>query len=101
MFVCEIWFFDWYFFQFCTSDMSKYGYLEVFQRVPLTSRYRESTVSESKFSGISTPLYKRAKFRKCSYSCYFKVLLSHSKYFEISVVINLDFEISRDDCTRY
>ena len=24
--------------------MSKYGYLEVFQRVPWTSRYRESTV---------------------------------------------------------
>ena len=29
MFVCEIWLFDWYFPQFCTSDMSKYGYLEV------------------------------------------------------------------------
>ena len=28
----------------CKSDMSKYGYLEVFQRVPSTSRYRESTV---------------------------------------------------------
>ena len=27
--------------------MSKYGYLEVFQRVPLTSRYRESTVIRS------------------------------------------------------
>ena len=25
-------------------DMSKYGYLEVFQRVPSTSRKRESTV---------------------------------------------------------
>ena len=24
--------------QFCTSDMSKYGHLEVFQRVPSTSR---------------------------------------------------------------
>ena len=32
MFICEIWLFDWYFPQFCTSDMSKYGYLEVFQR---------------------------------------------------------------------
>ena len=30
MFICEIWLFDWYFPQFCTSDMSKYGYLEVF-----------------------------------------------------------------------
>ena len=38
MFICEIWLFDWYFAQFCTSDMSKYGYLEVFQRVPSTSR---------------------------------------------------------------
>ena len=27
MFMCEIWFFGWYFPQFCTSDMSKYGYL--------------------------------------------------------------------------
>ena len=44
MFICEIWLFVWYFPQFCTSDMSKYGYLEVFQRVPSTSRYRESTV---------------------------------------------------------
>ena len=46
MFICEIWLFDWYFPQFYTSDMSKYGYLEVFQRVPSTSRLRESTVSE-------------------------------------------------------
>ena len=30
MFICEIWLFDWYFPQFCKSDMSKYGYLEVF-----------------------------------------------------------------------
>ena len=44
MFICEIWLFDWYFPQFCKSDMSKYGYLEVFQRVPSASRYRESTV---------------------------------------------------------
>ena len=35
---CEIWLFVWYFPQFCTSDMSKYGYLEVFQQVPSTSR---------------------------------------------------------------
>ena len=33
-----------YFPQFCKSDMSKYGYLKVFQRVPSTSRYRELTV---------------------------------------------------------
>ena len=44
MFICEIWLFDWYFLQFCKSDMSKYGYLEVFQRIPSTSRKRESTV---------------------------------------------------------
>ena len=31
MFICEIWLFVWCFPQFCTSDMSKYGYLEVFQ----------------------------------------------------------------------
>ena len=44
MFICEIWLFSCYFPQFCTSDMSKYGYLEVFQRVPSTMRQRESTV---------------------------------------------------------
>ena len=44
MFICEIWLFVWYFPQFYTSNMSKYGYLEVFQRVPSTSRLRESTV---------------------------------------------------------
>ena len=37
MFICEIWLFDWYFSQFCKSDMSMYGYLDVFQRVPSTS----------------------------------------------------------------
>ena len=44
MFNCEIWLFSWYFAQFCTSYMSKYGYVEMFQKVPSTSRYRESTV---------------------------------------------------------
>ena len=44
MFICEILLFHWYFPQCCTSDMSKYGYLEVFQKVPSTSRQRESTV---------------------------------------------------------
>ena len=43
MFICEIWLFDLYFPQFCKTDMSKYGYLEAFQRVPSTSRYRELT----------------------------------------------------------
>ena len=62
MFVCEIWLFDWYFPQFCTSNMSKYGYLEVFQRVPSTSRLRESTVlllftfAESRGSCLNTRL---------------------------------------------
>ena len=32
MFICEILLFDWYFPEFCKFDMSKYGYLEVFQR---------------------------------------------------------------------
>ena len=34
MFICEIRLFSWYFPQFCKSDISTYGYLEVFQRVP-------------------------------------------------------------------
>ena len=36
MYIFEIWLFDWYFPQFCTFDMSKYGYLEVFQMVSST-----------------------------------------------------------------
>ena len=36
MFICEIWLFHWYFPQFWISEISKYGYLEVFQRVPST-----------------------------------------------------------------
>ena len=47
MFISEIWLFVWYFPQFCTSDMSKYGYLEVFQRVPSTSRCRKSAVFDN------------------------------------------------------
>ena len=42
MFICEIWLFHWYFPQFCKSDMSKYGYLEMFQRVP--SRLRDNEI---------------------------------------------------------
>ena len=39
IFICEMWLFDLSFFpQFCKSDMLRYGYLEVFQRVPWTSR---------------------------------------------------------------
>ena len=39
-----MWLFDLIFPQFCKSDMSRYGYLEVFQRVRWNLRYRESTV---------------------------------------------------------
>ena len=55
MFICEIWLFVWYFPPFCKSDMSKYGYLEVFQRVPSTSRKRESTVTKNEFSDPKEP----------------------------------------------
>ena len=47
MLICEIYLFHWYFPQFCKSDMLKCGYLEKFQRVPSTSRQRESTVFSS------------------------------------------------------
>ena len=33
-----MWLFDLFFPRFCKSDMLRYGYLEVFQRVPWTSR---------------------------------------------------------------
>ena len=54
MFICKIWLFVWYFPQFCKSDMSKYGYLEVFQRVPSTSRKRESTVPVFEITRFNT-----------------------------------------------
>ena len=38
IFICEIWLFYLYFPPFCKSDMSKYGFLKVFQRVRSTSR---------------------------------------------------------------
>ena len=54
MFICEIWLFDLYFPQFCKSDMSKYGYLEVFQRVPSTSRSREIAVYAVIYTDLCT-----------------------------------------------
>ena len=39
-----MWLIELVFPQCCKSDMPKYGYLEVFQRVPWNSRQRESTV---------------------------------------------------------
>ena len=50
MFICEIWLFDWYFPKFCTSDMSKYGYLEVF-RGSLRLRDNESRLYSRLLSG--------------------------------------------------
>ena len=43
-YICQMWLFELFFPQFCNSDMSKYGHLEVFQRVPWNSGWRESTV---------------------------------------------------------
>ena len=34
IFICEMWLFDLFIPQFCKSDMSRYSYPEVFQRVP-------------------------------------------------------------------
>ena len=39
LFICEMWLFDLFFSSIPQSDMSRLEYLEVFQRVPLTSRY--------------------------------------------------------------
>ena len=38
IFICEMWLFNLFVPQFCKSDMSRYGYLEVFKRVAWTSR---------------------------------------------------------------
>ena len=56
MFICESWWFGWYFPQFCKSDMSKYVYLEVPQRVPSTLRQQESTVFVASSETVSIPL---------------------------------------------
>ena len=62
MFICEIRLFHWYFPQFCKSDMSKHGHLEVPQRVPSTSRQRESTVSIIRSRGCKTsPMLNQAE----------------------------------------
>ena len=38
IFICEMWLFNLFFPQFCKSDMSRYGYREIFLRVPWTPR---------------------------------------------------------------
>ena len=38
MVICETWLFELLFSQYYNSDMSNYGYLEVFKRVPSISR---------------------------------------------------------------
>ena len=38
IFICEMWLFDLVFPKFCRPYMSRYGYFEVFQRVPWTFR---------------------------------------------------------------
>ena len=55
MFICEIWLFDWYFPQFCKSDMSKYGYLEVFQR-SLRLRDNESRLYSEVYTDTKYPV---------------------------------------------
>ena len=47
IFVCEMWLFDLFFSQFCKSDMSRYGYLEVLQRVPWTLIMRVGCILNS------------------------------------------------------
>ena len=37
-YICQLWLFELFFPQLCKSDMSRYGYLEVFRRVPWNSR---------------------------------------------------------------
>ena len=77
MFICEICLFVWYFPQFCTSDMSKYGYLEGFSG-SLRLRDNESRLYirfiDNKLSGddfhISTMLTVRSYSQlNCLYIC--------------------------------
>ena len=46
MFIIEMWLFELIFFLVCKSDMSRYGYLEVFQRYPWTSITRVDCTSD-------------------------------------------------------
>ena len=50
--------------QICKSDMSKYRYLEVFQRVPWNWTLRESTVVEERSSCVEGVGVKLALFKK-------------------------------------
>ena len=54
MFICEIWLLDWYFPQFCTSDMSKYGYLAVFQKFRGSLKLRDN---ESRLYSIQSVIH--------------------------------------------
>ena len=67
MFICEIWLFDWYFPQFCTSDLSKYGYLEVFQRVCVISKDQRMTL----FNNVTLRLFMFA-WKPCS--CWSRII---------------------------
>ena len=72
MFICEIWLFHWYFPQFCKSDMPKYGYLEVFQRVlrlrDNESRlYSRTSVAQTLIARLPRLLRTRS-YQKC-HSC--------------------------------
>ena len=63
-----MWLFELLCPQFCKFDMSRYGYLEVFQRVPWNSRQRESTVSSNTcaqqwLKSACDPKWARWRFR--------------------------------------
>ena len=66
MFICESWLFDWYFPQFCKSDMSKYGYFEVFH--PFDFRDNESRPYvyslNSQYDRAGTKHFKRPLLHK-------------------------------------
>ena len=54
-----MWLFHLFFPQFYKLDTSRYGYPEVFQRVPWTSRYRESTYYFPHRAASSKPAFLR------------------------------------------
>ena len=65
MFICEIWLFVWYFPQLCISDMSKYGYIEVF-RGSLRLRDNESRLYMQLFSGNKRSQTEKKTFLLCN-----------------------------------
>ena len=98
MFICEIWLLVRYFPQFCTSDMSKYGYLEVFQRVPFyleIMRVDCSFLKENSLHMLLIKIYVRLFFVDTPEKQLFKVFIKRKPNITKADIkaLSRDFEV--------